>query len=250
MNSPEENNWEANAFEDDEGNVVPIDDVLRDGYEYPIAQRRVLGEYALKADHTITDDLFELSDEENGQLTLEVLLETRQDWAWDMRRAFDDYQFAEISVDEIASMTNADRKIYALHFQKFWSFLRRDIRLISSSVSENNHGDLEIDEHSSSFNEIKTLYGEGHSAEDLLDYATRLRLLESGLRLKGIVHVLEEEFHNDYPKASMSAERIRSILLKDKSKHGDCKIVFDVTADGTRKPKIERIPRVERKLVA
>ena len=249
MNTPDIN-WEANAVEDSDGNIVSIDDAFREGYEYPIAQRRGLGEYALKVDRSIIEDIFELSDEENGQLTLEMLFETRQDWAWDMRRAFDDYQFADISVGEIASMTNADRKVYALHFQKFWLYLRRDIRLIASSISENGHGDLEIDEHSLSFDEIKTLYGEGHSAEELLDYATRLRLLESGLRLKGIVHVLEEEFHNDYPKASMSPEKIRSILLKDKSKHGDCKIVFDVNPDGARQPRIERIPRVERKLAA
>jgi hypothetical protein len=247
MNSPEENNWEANAFEDDEGNVVPIDDVLRDGYERPENRRRGLGVYALKPE--IIDDNFELTDQEKGQLILDKLNETREDWAWDMLRAFDDYQFAEISLEEISSMTNVDRKTYALHFQKFWSLLRRDNVLITANIRQNNQGDLELDESSASVDEIKALYGT-HTPEELLEYAHRLKQLEGGLILKGIVHALKEELRNQYPEASKSPGRIESILFKDKRNYGDCKIVFDVNADGVRKPKIERIPRVERKLAA
>lgn len=152
----------------------------------------------------------------------ESLIDDFQPWMRDIRIAFDRYGISELTTEGIAVMTDADRKVLALHMDGFLDRIGMARRLIKLA-----DGDVRF------YSQLEDWYGKSRTHDEMIDYSSRLRALAMTLDLTGVAQSLNREAFLVSSK-QVNREKARR---KDDKIHGHPQVVFD----GTR-PYIERLP--------
>lgn len=155
----------------------------------------------------------------------EALIDNFQPWMRDIRVAFDRYGIGELTTEGIAVMSDADRKVLALHIDGFLDRISTARRLIKLA-----DGDVRF------YSQLEDWYGKSRTHDEMIDYSSRLRTLTATLDLTGVAQSLSREALLVSPKQAIRDKARR----KDDKIHGHPQVIFD----GTR-PYIERLPHYD-----
>lgn len=168
----------------------------------------------------------ELIDDVTPRL-FDELIATFEPWMRDIRLAVDRYGAHELTPDRIRSMTKADQRILALHFDGFLERLKVAHRLISAA-----------DGHVDYYPLLEQWYGKDRDQEGMIAYITTLEKLAEALHAAGVAQLL----HHIAFDVSHDQKKREAARRRDDMKHGHPQVYFDET-----KPRIERLPHHDHK---
>lgn len=158
---------------------------------------------------------------------LDSLVRSYQGWEADIRVAIEQFGMAELTITDLDHMTKADKELLAKHFDGFYNIVKAHFKLIYAA-----EGKVEY------YPVLGDLYGKDRTDAELIEYANRLVELNKIIHDSKVAHELLKLARQLEPNQTARREKYR----KNKIQHGECRVAFETTRSGTRKPVARRFP--------